>query len=96
MTIGISKEYLEEKQLQAKKYNDSLTIDLLNYLINNCKDLDPWLPIAEAPKDKPILLLLDSGIAVTGYWSTYHWVTDIFNEFDCGGGVNPTHYKLLP
>ena len=47
MTEGISKEYLEGKLLQAKKYNDVHLIDLLKYLISQCTELDPWMPIDE-------------------------------------------------
>lgn len=61
MTEGISKEYLEGKLLQAKKYNDVHLIDLLKYLISQCKELDPWLPIDEnTPKDRMILIWDDN------------------------------------
>lgn len=98
MTIGISKEDLKDLlEINLRNYDeDDPTILTLRWIMSKCEELDTWLPIDEAPKDKSILLLLDSGMAVTGYWSTHHWVTDIFDEFDCGNRVTATHYKLLP
>ena len=95
MTIGISKDFLIELRDASSELGDNLRAGVYTGLIHECKELDPQLPIANAPTDKPVLLLLDKGIAVTGYWCIYQWVTDIFDGLDCGSGVTPTHYKLL-
>lgn len=90
MTEGISKEYLEEKLLQAKKYNDVNTIDLLKYLISQCKELDPWLTIDEnTPRDRKILL----------YWPMFiNWEeTILWRVYNPSAWTSykPTRYKLL-
>ena len=93
MTIGISKEFCEEKLLQAKKYSDSMHIDLLQYLISSCKELDHWLPIDEnTPRDKP-LLLLSGGTGIEGCWvfGQDAWIQHWTHE-----EIKPTHYKLIP
>ena len=96
MTIGISRDLLIELRDISTALEDKSRAIMYSALIHECSELDPWMRIADAPTDKTILLLLDTGIAVTGYWCVYQWVTDIFDGLDCGGGVNPTHYKLLP
>ena len=93
MTEGISKEYLEGKLLQAKKYNDVHLIDLLKYLISQCTELDPWIPIDEnTPKDKPIHLFYPSvdRQLIHKYCNQNAW--GLYVEFNY---VHPTHYKLL-
>jgi len=90
MTEGISKNSLEEKLLQAKKYNDVHLIDLLKYLISQCTELDPWIPIDEnTPKDREILLYWPMFINLE---KTVLW--KIYNPADWGM-YKPTHYKLL-
>lgn len=51
---GISKETLSE--LFNKFYDDEfMRVDQLEtLLIEACVELSPWLPIADAPKDRPI------------------------------------------
>lgn len=97
MTEGISKEYLEGKLLQAKKYNDVHLIDLLKYLISQCTELDPWLPIDKnTPKNTRVLLFFPGyGSYDGGYLMTRRDGYVVFAA-SASINVNPTCYKLLP
>jgi len=93
MTEGISKEYLEGKLLQAKKYNDVHLIDLLKYLISQCTELDPWMTIKDAPKDRMILIWDDNYGQCTANWNEFYLChTDIHGH----KYHTVTKYKLLP
>lgn len=48
---GISKERLIEIQ---KEYSNPMEWNLVSRLISECTELNPWLPIADAPIRKPI------------------------------------------
>lgn len=92
MTIGISKETLE-KALLIKDCTSS-TRQVLKVLISHCKELDPWLPIENAPKDRELILITEECGKVVGKWfeppTTNGWWTA-----NCRP-VTPTHYKELP
>ena len=58
MTEGISKERLLiiRENLRASNsdgYADG-ALALADALLSECTELDPWMPIADAPKDRPI------------------------------------------
>lgn len=91
MTIGISKKRLSEwKRISVQKGLDGIkSMELLNLIIKECKELDPWLPIDEnTPLDGRDLLLHDGIDTVIGFWEIDSWYTE-------SGHVHPTHYKLL-
>ena len=61
-----------------------------------------WQPIETAPKDRPLLLLVQmrkkhgrpSVFPLSGEWVNDHWV--IFNADWAIQRVEPTHWQLLP
>jgi len=53
MTIGISKKRLEEI-LQSNQC--TFEREILDEIIKECTELNPWLPIEQAPKDRRIRL----------------------------------------
>lgn len=84
MTIGISKERLEELSSKASRLEDK---DFLETLIFQCTELNHWLPIDEnTPKDRPILLYspgMENGCKqFVGNIESAWW--------------KPTHYQELP
>lgn len=88
MTIGISKERLEELSSKASRLEDK---DFLETLIFQCTELNPWLPIEQAPDDRQILLFYE-GIKTVGKWGQkYKYWLD-----ETGFMVEPTHYQELP
>jgi len=93
VTIGISKKRLREwKRISKQKGLSGVKSDeLLDNLIAECEELNPWLPIENAPKDKE-LLLSSSGQRFVGEWCEQHgrW------EDNCGCGIYPDKYKELP
>lgn len=97
MTIGISKERLIEIKQSLPYGQARLNIDRL--IKAECTELDPWLPIANAPKDKPIWLF--NGFKVLAQWSgtlgCWH-VMLVYHEGNVAGfdrNAPYTHYKLL-
>lgn len=92
---GISKARLIEIYNNYGRQNKDYAC-VVNSIISECKELDPWLPIDEnTPKDRNILLLVDNQ-CVQGYWSVYHWCSEFPSQFDGMYGLNPTHWQELP
>lgn len=87
MTKGISKDYLEDKLLQAKKYNDITIIDILKYLITQCVELDPWLEIDDKAKESKNPLLVKNGDDI----DLCIWREDLRIWYP--SYFEPTHYK---
>lgn len=84
MTIGISKERLET----LLNYTGYITAnDLLRVLTNECTELNPWLPIEQAPKDRPVLLYISAGPITCRQF--------VGNAYD-SWAWQPTHYQELP
>lgn len=92
MTIGISKDTLI-KALADHECNREL-IEVLRVLINHCEELDPWLPIENAPKDRPILLFF-RGYVNFKVISEYNPQTKQFAYSAFTESV-PTNYQELP
>lgn len=90
MTEGISKErLLFWNGLDTK---DLTSHELLEILLRECAELDPWIPIDEnTPKDRQ-LLLNGEFYQCTGQWC------DIITEWVDDGNriMHPTHYQELP
>lgn len=65
--------------------------DLLNHIIEQCQELNPWLPIDEnTPKDTPLLVYyptMPKGLR-------FHVISKLVN-FDASIH-KPTHYQELP
>lgn len=91
MTEGISKETIikllsgNHEYKMSKPYINAQR-KLLLALLDQCTDLDQWLPIDEnTPKDRELLLL--------NYSSNNVWIGVISPK--CFACEAPTHYKLL-
>ena len=96
MTIGISKKDLLELQASifARDKGREDELRLLTIIIDQCKELNSWLPIDEnTPRNKPIKIY-DSGYGqVIVSWNAY------FRCFTDPHGhkyLSPTHYQELP
>lgn len=85
MTIGISKERLDEI-LQSNQC--TFEREILDEIIKECTELNPWIPIDEnTPKDRSVLLYspgMENGCKqfVGNIESAWYW--------------KPTHYQELP
>lgn len=84
MTIGISKERLEEI-LQSNQC--TFEREILDEIIKECTELNPWLPIEQAPKDRQVLLYVDKGPESYRQWVGYA---------DNNWPWLPTHWQELP
>lgn len=92
---GISEEEIKEMLREESRLDIKIA---LNYLINQCKELNPWLPIDEnTPRDRSILLLWpqEIGGAMQGYWLCDAWYCDMWELTGSLMSNQPTHYKLL-
>lgn len=86
---GMTKKRLLEIANQTHDSDDTnhVVLSLLDYLLSECKELNPWLPIDEnTPRDRELWL----------YWkSTGNMECGFYNHM-CGQGSYPTHYQELP
>lgn len=94
MTIGISKEELRRLRDHYFSLGINPVIDI-NNLIEQCKELNPWLPIENAPKNGTRVLLSHPAwdAASTGCFDGSNWIIQ--------PGIlpfknQPTHYQELP
>ena len=91
---GISEESLKDRLDIASRLNDHVRCQLLYELLDECKEINPWLPIDEnTPKDKELLLLFpktdyDEKEVISG---TYKTVLSTHTSLRI-----PTHYQELP
>lgn len=83
MTIGISKEKLIQLRENCDK-RDKYAIDLI---INECAELNPWLPIEQAPLNRRIRLVHKGQLGKGQVDSS------LYNESD---KKYFTHYQELP
>lgn len=103
MTEGISKENLEKKLIeyhrlhckQPDQAHSNGMIDMIELLIDDCKELDPWLPIADAPKDQEIIGLVMYGGEKCKKIIRYGHILKCWVD-DLGDPVDAIQYKLLP
>jgi len=84
---GISKEKLVEiKELRR----DGTSKLFMHTIIRMCKELDPWLPIENAPWNKPLLVYyptMEEGLRQRVICRRVNWDSALHK---------PTHYKELP
>lgn len=67
MTEGIGKERLQ--QLKDRYEFSMEACDFAEMLLNECTELNPWMPIDEnTPKDRRILLLYQDGDVRIDWW----------------------------
>lgn len=94
MTIGISKERLVELKDNLSDNQSKLFMQLL---IAECKELNPWLPIESAPKDRRILLKYVN-LKVVGEWKQLNYDVGYFvrDRLQYEPPLNqPTHYQEI-
>lgn len=85
---GIEEERLKELYLSDKTSNSLQTA--IQWLMVECKELNPWLPIDEnTPKDKEMLFYWPPGATCNPLPVR---MVGIFNKFF----IKPTHYQELP
>lgn len=85
MTEGISKERLIE--LTNNLYGLSV-YDLRRKLLDNCVELDPWMPIDGAPKDGREVCLKEDDNVDVGFWDED---LNMWYVYD----MTPTHYREI-
>lgn len=64
-------KYISEERLieEIELYDiDIHVIDVLNRLIDECKELNQWQPIETAPKDRRILILYEDDDVRVDWW----------------------------
>lgn len=90
MTIGISKERLEEllhEGLPGVIDFKSQCLGVIAILLRDeCTDLNPWLPIESAPKGRPVLL----------YGGHVPCCQMFVGHADANWSWQPTHWMELP
>ena len=91
MTIGISKERLIDFDPWA--YDNQQ--NLLNAILEQCTELNPWMPMETAPKDRYIRLYDEVG-QIDGRWFPYD--EELGTGYWAGNdmGLEPTHWQELP
>ena len=92
MTEGISKERLIELRDGGSSPEFRRTLKWLVH--NECKELNPWMPIDEnTPKDRTILIC-DIGYGqVAVDWNEF---TGSFSNAHRSKYLSPTHWQFLP
>lgn len=90
MTIGISKERL----IGRLKSTTGISACVIGSLINECTELDPWLPIESAPTDREILVYAPPYQDLRAIKQVCRWHESA--GFCIDELRTPTHYKLLP
>lgn len=92
---GISEKFLMAmKPAKADFYDEADRI--INFLLEECQELNQWQPIESAPKNRRILLYCPEGQRWTiGEWLSLngngYWYSDEFEN-----KLNPQHWIELP
>lgn len=66
------------------------TLEILQALLIECTELNPWKPIDNAPKDRRILIFDEVHGVIIGQWFDGNWVSSMVMMH------NVTHYQELP
>lgn len=90
MMYGISKEKLLEIKETAP---DGQTKLFIQCLIVMCTELNPWMPIEDAPKDRPIVLSYPELGAHDGCWIVDSWYCELSELTQ--STEQPTHWCEL-
>ena len=87
--IGITKKELID--FDPWQYDNQQ--DLLNAILKECHELDPWLTIGDAPKDRYILIF--DGMARSKVVAKFDLAIGLYLD-RCRVAVYASHYKELP
>lgn len=87
--IGISKKELID--FDPWQYDNQQ--DLLNAILNKCRELDPWLPIEDAPKDRYVRVFAPAYQDLPALQQVCKWHESA--GFCIDELRTPTHYKEL-
>lgn len=94
--LGISEGRLREIANQTHESDDTnhAVLSLLDYLLSECKEINPWRPIDDnTPKDRELILVTKEYGKVIGAWfsatNSGWWAANCMR-------VTPTHYQELP
>ena len=87
--IGISKE----KLANINPWVFETQQDLLNFILDSCKELDPWLPIENAPKDRYVRVFAPAYQDLPSLQQVCKWHESA--GFCIDELRTPTHYKEL-
>lgn len=90
---GITEERLRELAMAPC---DSDTETLMWLLKLESKELNTWLPIESAPKDRQILLLWPDLGVMEGEWIVDVFWCDMWELTGCSMDDQPTHWQELP
>jgi hypothetical protein len=91
---GISKERLEQYIEVAHLSGDTGYVNAAKDLLQLCTELNPWLPIESAPKDRHILLFYPEHKVPGGHLEPYI-ASMKYNEL-ATIMYQPTHWQELP
>ena len=94
MTIGVSKERLETILDTIRHDAFGREHNLILSLLNDCKELHPWQPIDDAPKDRDIAVYAPSYQGLPSMVSKCKWHDDA--GFCIDELRQPTHWCELP
>ena len=92
MTIGISKEDLIARLGEVDR-SDVRLLTLLTIMISECKELNPWLPIESAPKDRTVWLSNGKNMCLA-IWFLDRWREIVWMNTD-NTDCNFTHWQEL-
>ena len=84
---GISEERLEQLK------DESLYPGVIESIIEECTELNPWLPIENAPKDRPIKIYDTGSGQVCVSWNEFY---KCFTDPHGHQYLSSTHYQELP
>lgn len=103
--IGISEEKLKQllsdfdPKIAAERIEDNKAYHaaskyILESLFATCEELNSWLPIEQAPKDRRLLLFYPTFGQVTGQWNEeLGWKAD---QRIIPNDIQPSHFQDLP
>ena len=93
--IGISKERLVQIANETHDSDDTnmAVLSLLDMLINECRELDPWLPFEDAPKDRYVRVFAPAYQDLPSLQQVCKWHESA--GFCIDELRTPTHYKEL-
>ena len=90
---GISKEMLiAELEMSCEPFRR----DVINELIEECTELNPWMPIDNPPEEhKRVLILFDNGQCEVARLVNGEWTSNDGLDYDYGF-EKPIYWRALP